>query len=81
MKVFDKDQDGRLKYSEFCDAFLPLDTHYAGKLAQKPPQDKFRNIDTFLRDPYTLQKMKEEMFVSNTKECLVEVWKTHIMIC
>jgi len=29
MKVFDKDNDGRLKYSEFCDAFLPLDNEYA----------------------------------------------------
>ena len=81
MRVFDKDQDGRLKYSEFCDAFLPLDTSYAGKLAQKPPQEKFRNLDTFSRDPYTLQKMKEEMFVSETKSCFVEVWKTHVMIC
>ena len=27
MSVFDKDQDGYLKYTEFCDAFLPLDHH------------------------------------------------------
>lgn len=33
LNVFDKDQNGRLKYSEFCDAFLPLDTHYASQLA------------------------------------------------
>jgi hypothetical protein len=37
MKVFDKDSDGRLKYSEFCDAFLPLDNEQASALAQKPP--------------------------------------------
>jgi len=37
MKIFDKDNDGRLKYSEFCDAFLPLDNDQASQLAQKPP--------------------------------------------
>lgn len=37
MNIFDKDQDGRLKYSEFCDAFLPLDNMQASNLAQKPP--------------------------------------------
>lgn len=25
MKRYDKDEDGRLRYSEFCDAFLPTD--------------------------------------------------------
>tara|TARA_B110000285_G_C14972117_1_gene537101 strand:+ start:716 stop:865 length:150 start_codon:yes stop_codon:yes gene_type:complete len=29
LKIFDKNQDGTLKYSEFCDAFLPLDTNFA----------------------------------------------------
>ena len=62
MKVFDRDQDGSLKYSQFCDAFLPLETAYASKLAQKPPQEKFKDLDTFSRDPYTLEKMKQEMF-------------------
>lgn len=47
MKVFDKEQDGKLKYSQFCDAFLPLDTQYASVLAQKPPQQKFREVDPF----------------------------------
>jgi len=45
LKVFDKNQDGRLKYSEFCDAFLPLDTVHASRLAQKPPQEKFKEVD------------------------------------
>jgi len=25
MKRYDKDDDGKLRYSEFCDAFLPID--------------------------------------------------------
>ena len=34
---YDKDRDGRLKYSEFCDSFLPLDTFHASLLAKKAP--------------------------------------------
>lgn len=37
MNVFDKDGDGYLKYTEYCDAFLPLDTEEAAALAYKPP--------------------------------------------
>jgi hypothetical protein len=39
LKIFDKNQDGTLKYSEFCDAFLPLDTNWASQLAAKPPSE------------------------------------------
>ena len=37
MKVFDKNMDGYLKHSEFCDAFLPIDAILASKLAHTPP--------------------------------------------
>lgn len=37
MGIFDKDRDGFLKYTEFCDAFLPLDNEQAAKLAGKAP--------------------------------------------
>lgn len=37
MRVFNKDQDGQLKHSEFCDAFLPIDAMLASKLAHTPP--------------------------------------------
>lgn len=37
MKWYDKDEDGKLKYSEFCDAFLPTDSFHASLLAKKPP--------------------------------------------
>lgn len=26
---YDKDRDGRLRFTEFCDAFVPLEIHYA----------------------------------------------------
>jgi hypothetical protein len=81
LNVFDKESNGRLKYSEFCDAFLPLDTHYAGQLAQKPPQDKYRQVDAASQDPYQINQMKENMFSFETKKAFTTVWKTHIMIC
>lgn len=34
---YDKDKDGRLKYSEFCDSFLPIDPFHASLLAKKAP--------------------------------------------
>ena len=37
MKRFDKDQDSHLKYSEFCEAFLPVDSYHASYLAKKTP--------------------------------------------
>jgi Ca2+-binding EF-hand superfamily protein len=37
LKRYDKDEDGRLKYSEFCDAFLPTDAFHASLLAKKAP--------------------------------------------
>jgi hypothetical protein len=37
MKRYDKDEDSRLRYSEFCDAFLPTDSFHAGLLAKKAP--------------------------------------------
>lgn len=35
MKRFDKDKDAVLRYAEFCEAFLPVDSYYATVLARK----------------------------------------------
>jgi hypothetical protein len=32
---FDKDRDSTLRYAEFCEAFLPVDSFYATLLAKK----------------------------------------------
>ena len=37
MKRFDKDNDSMLRYSEFCEAFLPIDSFHASLLAKKSP--------------------------------------------
>ena len=35
MKRYDKLESGRLKYSDFCDAFIPLDPVNANKLCKR----------------------------------------------
>lgn len=41
MKRYDKDEDGRLRYSEFCDSFLPTDAFHASLLAKKAPMHMY----------------------------------------
>lgn len=37
MARFDQDNDRKLRYSEFCQAFLPQDSFHASLLAKKAP--------------------------------------------
>lgn len=37
MRRYDKDGDDKLRYSEFCDSFLPTDPFHASLLAKKAP--------------------------------------------
>ena len=37
-KRYGRDQDGTLKYSDFTDAFMPVDQHYARQLGTKKLQ-------------------------------------------
>jgi len=35
VKRYDKNSDGRIKFSEFCDAFSPIDNYYATMLNRR----------------------------------------------
>lgn len=37
MRRFDKDSDNLLRYSEFCEAFIPIDNYHASTLAKRGP--------------------------------------------
>ena len=37
MQRYDKDEDHKLRYSEFCDSMLPTDSFHASLLAKKAP--------------------------------------------
>lgn len=67
MKRYDKDEDGKLRYSEFCDAFLPTDSFHASLLAKKAPLHM-----------YHMQLQRDKVFYPETKELFIISWKTHI---
>jgi hypothetical protein len=63
MKRYDKDEDNNLKYSEFCDAFLPTDSFHAGLLAKKAPLHM-----------HYIQIPREKIFYPETRELFVMAW-------
>ncbi len=67
MKRYDKDRDGRLKYSEFCDSFLPIDPFHASLLAKKAPLQ--------VRDMQSIRK--DLLFYPETRELLISCWRLH----
>jgi hypothetical protein len=65
MNRYDKDRDGRLKYSEFCDSFLPLDPFHAKLLAKKAPL----NVREAPR--------RDLLYYPETRELLIACWRMH----
>lgn len=63
MKRFDKDGDSLLRYSEFCEAFLPVDSFHASLLAKKAP----------VISPTSLYP-----FAQSTIDIYREVWALHL---
>lgn len=67
MNRYDKDRDGRLKYSEFCDSFLPIDPFHAKLLAKKAPL-QVKDVQPVRRDL---------LFYPETRELLIACWRMH----
>lgn len=68
VRRYDLDSDGRLLYSDFCDAFTPQDTLSAQILTKRPAnylQMGFNRINFFARD---------------TRELLMRAFRTHFSI-
>lgn len=66
LKRYDKDEDGKLRYSEFCDSFLPNDPFHASLLAKKAPMHLNQ-----------LNVPRDMIFYQETKELFNLCWKTH----
>lgn len=67
MARYDRDKDGKLKYSEFCDSFLPIDPFHASLLAKKSPLQV-----------QSMQNMRKDLlFYPETRELLVTCWRMH----
>ena len=59
----DRDSDGRLLFSDFCDAFTPQDPYYANSLATRQAQFIYRNI------------AREHFFAPQTRETFFRCFK------
>lgn len=74
MARYDRDRDGRLKYSEFCDSFLPIDPFHASLLAKKAPMHFINMILYHLASSIT---RKDLLYSPETKEILIKCWRMH----
>ncbi len=68
-KRYDKNQDGRIKFSEFCDSFTPLDNYY-GILLNRRTSNNVRGR-LYSRD---------DCFLGETKLEFKQVWRTHFKV-
>ena len=64
---YDRDKDGTLRYSEFCDLFMPKSAEFASILNQRGSQYIHRS---YLR--------REEYFHPETRISLEELFRTHL---
>jgi Ca2+-binding EF-hand superfamily protein len=69
IKRYDKNNDRKLRFSEFCDAFTPLDAYYGSLL------NKRTSNDTRGR-----QYSRDDCFLGETKIEFKNVWRTHFKI-
>lgn len=81
LKRFDKDGDRLLRYSEFCEAFLPVDNFHASLLAKKAPQIGVQGV---IFCPATMDQYRDVWAYHLRNEMLVEKTRSdngiHIMM-
>lgn len=68
VRRFDRDSDGRLLFSDFCDAFTPHDSFYANSLSTRAAQYIHRNIP------------KVHFFARETRDLILRCFRTHFEI-
>jgi Ca2+-binding EF-hand superfamily protein len=68
-KRYDKDGDARLKFSEFCDSFTPLDPYYSSMLNRRHSNNDRGRF--YARD---------DCFLSETKLEFKHLWRTHFKV-
>ena len=68
---YDRDMDGSLRFTEFCDAFIPLDPHIGQILNTR---QSMQRADIFISGP------PEQYFLPVTIMDLKELFRTHFRI-
>lgn len=68
-KRYDKDNDMRLRFSEFSDSFTPVDAYYSGLLNRRTSNDTRGRLYS-----------RDDCFLNQTKLEFKNVWRTHFKI-
>ena len=68
MRRFDSDSDGRIVYSDFCDAFTPRDGYHANILQMRPSVYIHR------------QASRHAYFMPTTRDALMKCFRVHFEI-
>jgi len=68
-KRYNKGRDGRLRYSEFCDSVVPVDSYYASMLNR-------RGASSLRSSMYP----RDECFSYSTRLDYKELWRTHLRV-
>lgn len=69
IKRYDKNSDARLRFSEFCEAFTPIDAYYANLLNRRTSNDTRGRL-----------YQRDDCFLGETKIEFKSVWRTHFKI-
>jgi len=69
IKRYDKNGDFRLRFSEFCDAFTPVDNYYAALLNRRTSNDTRGRLYS-----------RDDCFLNETKIEFRNVWRVHFKI-
>ena len=69
IKRYDKNEDRRLRFSEFCDAFTPLDAYYANLVNKRTSNDVRGRL-----------YQRDDCFYPETKLEFKSVWRTHFKV-
>ena len=68
---YDKDRDGRLRFTEYCNAFIPLDGHYAAMLNSRK---------SYHRSDFIASVHPQHIFTPIAIMDLKEMWRTHFRV-
>jgi len=66
LKRYDKNQDNRIRFSEFCDSFSPVDPYYASVVNKRTSNDVRGRL-----------YQRDDCFSGETKIEFRNVWRTH----
>jgi EF-hand domain pair len=66
---YDKNRDGKLRYSEFCDAMCPIDAYYSTMLNRRTSN----NVDM-------RYEPRDGCFTFATRAEFKELWRTHLNV-